>query len=129
MDSGAIRRRSAALLAALITSVLLALAAPGTAQAAPSSCPGRKVRTLSFSTGQVLIYKSGGSVCAITFAKNPGPQRRISVSLQARGHVAVERVRKHSRSSVPVTVYVGHRSVKVRGSVGSGTYTSGWILF
>ncbi|MFF8321114.1 hypothetical protein ACF06V_28610 [Streptomyces bobili] len=128
MDSGAIRRRLAAGLALLTASVLLAVAAPGSAQAAPSSCTGRQVRMLPFSTGSVFVYKNGGRVCAVTIQKHPGTKRVVSVGVQARGHVAVRKSRKHTRSSPPVEVYAGHRCVRVSGAVGSGRYTSGWIL-
>ncbi|MFM9662746.1 hypothetical protein ACKI2B_45255, partial [Streptomyces scabiei] len=60
--------------------------------------------------------------------KHPGTKRVVSVGVQARGHVAVRTSRKHTRSSPPVEVYAGHRCVRVSGSVGSGRYTSGWIL-
>ncbi|MGV9554877.1 hypothetical protein [Streptomyces sp. NPDC003401] len=128
MDSGAIRRRLGAGLAVLSASLLFAVAAPGSAQAAPAACAGRQVRMLPFSTGSVFVYKSGGRVCAVTVQKHPGTKRSVSVGVQARGHVTVRKSRKHTRSSPPVAVYAGHRCVRVSGSVGSGTYTSGWIL-
>ncbi|MFD9389675.1 hypothetical protein ACFWBB_02700 [Streptomyces sp. NPDC060000] len=114
----------------LIVSALLTVAVPGSAQAASSSssCPGRKVRTLPFSTGSVLVYKDGGYVCAVTVQKNPGTKRLISVSVQARGNVAVRKSRSHTRSSPPVRVYAGHRCVRVTGAVAGGSYRSGWIL-
>ncbi|MFJ1804782.1 MULTISPECIES: hypothetical protein [unclassified Streptomyces] len=114
----------------LIVSALLTVAVPGSAQAASgsSSCPGRKVRTLPFSTGSVLVYKGGGYVCAVTVQKNSGTKRQISVSVQARGHVAVRKSRKHKRSSPPARVYAGHRCVRVTGAVAGGSYRSGWIL-
>lgn len=117
-------------LALLIVSGLLAVAAPGSAQAATSaaSCTGRKVRTLSFSTGSVLVYKDGGYVCAVTVQKHPGTKRLISVSVQARGHVAVSKSRKHTRSSPPARVYAGHRCVRVTGAVAGGSYRSGWLF-
>ncbi|WP_443072281.1 hypothetical protein [Streptomyces sp. NBC_01485] len=119
----------------LTVAALLAVVAPGSAQAASASaassatsCTGRKVRTLSFSTGSVLVYRDGGLVCAYTVQKKPGTKRLISVSVQARGHVAVPKSRRHTRSSPVVRVYAGHRSVWVRGSVGGGSYSSGWIV-
>lgn len=114
----------------LIVATLLTVAVPGSALAAssPASCPGRKVRTLPFSTGSVLIYKEGGYVCAVTVQKNPGTKRLISVSVQARGHVAVAKSRTHTRSSPPARVYAGHRSVRVTGAVAGGSYRSGWIV-
>jgi hypothetical protein len=116
-------------LAVLTACGVLALAAPGSAQAASASCTGRKVRTLPFATGSVHVYKGGGRICAITYQKNPGTKRTISVSVQARGHVAVKKSRSHTRSSVPVSVYAGNRLVRVTGSVGAGSYASGWIHF
>ncbi|WP_327315213.1 hypothetical protein [Streptomyces sp. NBC_01235] len=124
-------RRLVGGLVVLIVSALLAVAAPGSAQAASASaasCTGRKVRTLTFSTGSVLVYKDGGLVCAYTVQKTPGTKRLVSVSVQARGHVAVRKARQHTRSSPVVKVYAGHRCVWVRGSVAGGSYSSGWIL-
>ncbi|OQR64883.1 hypothetical protein B6E66_05855 [Streptomyces maremycinicus] len=114
----------------LTVSGLLAVVAPGSAQAATSAstCPGRKVRTLPFSTGSVLVYKDGGYVCAVTVQKHPGTKRLISVSVQARGHVAVSKSRKDTRSSPPVRVRAGHRCVRVTGAVAGASYRSGWIL-
>ncbi|MFE1246414.1 hypothetical protein [Streptomyces sp. NPDC058735] len=129
MDSGAIRRRLALGLAVLTASGLLALAAPGEAQAAASaSCPGRKVRTLPFSTGTVLVYKRGGYVCAVTRTKKPGVKRTMSVSVQARGNRPVVDEGRYARHAGPVTVHAGRRCVWLKGRVGAGTYSSGWVL-
>ena len=81
MHSGAIRRRLALGLAVLTASGLLAVAAPGDAQAASALCPGRKVRTLPFSTGTVLVYKRGGYVCAVT---GPSSTRAPTPTTRAR---------------------------------------------
>ncbi|MDL2076464.1 hypothetical protein QNN03_08455 [Streptomyces sp. GXMU-J15] len=128
MDSGAIRRRLGTGLALLTASGLLALAAPADAHAAGTSCPGRKVRTVPFSTGSVQVYRSGGTVCAFTLAKNPGPKRTMAVSVQARGHRPVPYSGKHRRKTRTVSVYAGQRCVKVTGRVGGGKGASGWIL-
>ncbi|MFI9339887.1 hypothetical protein ACIG0D_01220 [Streptomyces sp. NPDC052773] len=128
MDSGAIRRRMALALSVLTAAGLFALAAPAEAHAASAPCPGRKVRTLPFSTGSVHVYKSGGYVCSVTFAKNPGPRRSMSVSVQARGHRPVVRKGKYRKRTPAVTVYAGQRCVWVKGSVGRGSVSSGWIL-
>ncbi|MBV7698649.1 hypothetical protein [Streptomyces sp. TRM70350] len=128
MDTGAIRRRMALGVAALTASGLLALAAPADAQAAAAGCAGRKVRTLPFSTGVVQVYKRGGYVCAVTLAKNPGPKRTMSVSVQARGNRPVVDKGRYSHHAGPVTVHAGQRCVWVKGSVGRGSVSSGWIL-
>ncbi|MEU9732111.1 hypothetical protein [Streptomyces sp. NPDC048002] len=128
MDSGAIRRRLGAGLAVLAASGLLAVAAPGEAMAAGTSCPGRKVRTVPFSTGSVQVYRSGGTVCAFTLAERAGPRRTMGVSVQARGHRPVSYQGKHRRKTLTVAVYAGHRCVKVTGRVGRGSVASGWIL-
>ncbi|OSZ62033.1 hypothetical protein OQI_01825 [Streptomyces pharetrae CZA14] len=128
MDSGAIRRRLALGLSVLTAAGLLALAAPAEAHAAAAPCPGRKVRTLPFSTGSVHVYRSGGYVCAATYAKNPGPLRNMTVSVQARGHRPVPHKGKHRRHTPGVKVYAGQRCVWVKGSVGRGSVSSGWIL-
>ncbi|MBG0855068.1 hypothetical protein I2W78_25300 [Streptomyces spinoverrucosus] len=128
MDTGAIRRRMALGVAVLTASGLLALAAPADAHAAASNCAGRKVRTLPFSTGVVKVYKRGGYVCAVTFAKNPGTKRSMSVSVQARGNRPVVDKGRYAHRAGPVTVHAGQRCVWVKGSVGRGSVSSGWIL-
>ncbi|MFH8656863.1 hypothetical protein [Streptomyces afghaniensis] len=129
MGSGAIRRRFALGLAVLTASGLLAVAAPGEAQAAASaSCPGRKVRTLPFSTGTVLVYKRGGYVCAVTVTKKPGVKRKMSVSVQARGSRPVVDEGRFAYHAGPVMVHAGRRCVWLKGRVGQGSVSSGWIL-
>ncbi|MHC3470414.1 hypothetical protein ACYF6T_17055 [Streptomyces sp. 7R007] len=128
MASGAIRRRLALGMAVLTASGLLALAAPGDAQAA-SYCAGRKVRDLPFSTGTVHVYKHDGYVCAVTFPKHASSTRRtMSVSVQARGNRPVVDKGRYSHHAGPVTVHAGHRCVWIKGSVGRGSVSSGWIL-
>ncbi|MFE9441086.1 hypothetical protein ACFYO2_19210 [Streptomyces sp. NPDC006602] len=129
MNTGAgIRRRLALGLAVLTASGLLALAAPGDAQAAASSCAGRKVRTFSFATGTVEVYKRRGYVCAVTLAKQPGTRRYMMVSVQARGLQPVVDEGQFTHRAGPRTVHAGHRCVRVEGAVGGGSYESGWIL-
>ncbi|MET8449804.1 hypothetical protein [Streptomyces sp. NPDC005209] len=116
-------------MAVLAASGVLALVAPGSAQAATEgACTGRKVKTLPFSTGTVAVYKHDGYVCAVTFPKNPGSRRLMSVSVQARGNRPVVDKGRFTRRAGPVTVHAGHRCVWVKGSVGQGTVSSGWIL-
>ncbi len=129
MDCGVLRRRLALALALVTASGLLALLAPASAQAADaSSCAGRKVRTLSFTTGSVQIYKRRGFVCAVTLPKNPGPKRHMMVSVQARGLRPVVDDGRYTRRAGPVTVHAGHRCVRVKGQVGGGSVGTGWIL-
>ncbi|MGF1237132.1 hypothetical protein ACQSME_07700 [Streptomyces sp. 2-6] len=128
MNSGAIRRRLA-LGAALLTGAgLLSLALPGTAQAAASSCAGRQVKTVSFATGSVHVYRDGGYVCALTLPRRAGAKQVMSVTVQARGNRPVTDKGRFSYHAGPVTVHAGHRCVRVGGSVGAVSATSGWIL-
>ncbi|MEU7468388.1 hypothetical protein AB0A94_07495 [Streptomyces sp. NPDC044984] len=127
MGSGAIRRRLAPVLAVLTVSGLLVVAAPADAHAA-AYCAGRKVRTLPFSTGSVAVYKRGGYVCAVTLAKNPGTRRKMSVSVRARGGRPVVDEGRFKHHAGPVTVHAGRRCVWVKGRVGGGSVSSGWIL-
>jgi hypothetical protein len=125
VDSGGIRRRCAVVLAALTASGLLAIAVPGQAQAAPvDSCEGRKIRTFTFSTGSVRLYKDDGWLCAMTFPKSPGGRRTMMVSLQARGFGAVVDKGQYSHHAGPVRTYAGTRKVWIEGRVGRGTYES-----
>ncbi|MFG3657377.1 hypothetical protein [Streptomyces sp. NPDC047706] len=114
--------------ALLTASGLLALAAPVDAHAAASGCAGRKVRTLPFATGVVKVYKRGGYVCAVTLPEDPGPRRSMSVSVQARGNRPVVDKGRYAHRAGPVTVHAGQRCVWVKGSVGRGSVSSGWIL-
>ncbi|WP_432133139.1 MULTISPECIES: hypothetical protein [unclassified Streptomyces] len=127
---GAVRRRFALGAAVLTASGLLALAAPAppAEAAARLPCAGRHVRTLSFSTGAVYVFKRNGYVCAVTLTKRPGVRREMTLSVQARGNRAVRRETRSVLRAGPVTVHAGRRCVWVRGSVGGGSVSSGWIL-
>ncbi|MFI8202051.1 hypothetical protein [Streptomyces sp. NPDC085937] len=127
MRSGAIHRRLALVLAVLTTSGLLAVA-PAQAAEASALCPGRKARTLPFSTGSVHVYKRGDYVCAVTVAKKGGVKRQMSVSVQARGGRPVVDEGRFAYHAGPVTVHVGRRCVWVKGRVGADSVSSGWIL-
>jgi len=127
VDMGALRRRVALGTAVLTASGLLALTAPGTAEAA-AVCPGRELATLPFSTGTVHVFRRGDYVCAYTAAKAPGTKRTMSVSVQARGNRPVVDKGRYTRRAGPVTVHAGHRCVRVKGAVGRGSVSSGWIL-
>ncbi|WP_328686484.1 hypothetical protein OG226_31530 [Streptomyces sp. NBC_01261] len=124
---GALRRRVALGMAVLGTSGLLAFAVPGTAQAA-AVCPGREVETLHFSTGTVHVFRRGDYICAYTVPKASGAKRSMSVSVQARGNRPVVDKGRYKHRAGPVTVHAGHRCVLVRGAVGGGSVSSGWIL-
>ncbi|MGW1954102.1 hypothetical protein ACWCPI_15305 [Streptomyces sp. NPDC001920] len=128
MDRGAIRRRLAIGMAVLTASGLLAVAAPAQAQAAPTRCEGRKVKTYPFSTGTLYVYKKRGYVCAITKAKNPGRMQWMMVSVQARRANPVVDQRHYRYQAGPVTVHAGQRCVRVEGRVGRGSVSKGWIL-
>ncbi|MDT6986037.1 hypothetical protein ACFSUJ_11775 [Streptomyces lusitanus] len=128
MRSGAIHRRLAPVLAVLTASGLLALAAPAQEAEAAALCPGRKVRTLPFSTGSVLVYKRGGYVCAVTIAKKQGVKQKMAVSVRARGGRSVVDDGRFAYHAGPVTVHAGRRCVWVTGRVAADSVSSGWIL-
>ncbi|WP_369389353.1 hypothetical protein AB5J72_18410 [Streptomyces sp. CG1] len=129
MDSGAIRRRLALGAAVLAAAGTLGLMTSGAAQAAAADgCAGRQVRTLPFGTGETQIYNNNGYVCAITVARHPGTTQTMSVSVQARGGRPVVDQGSYRYHAGPITVHAGHRCVWIRGSVGSGSVSSGWIL-
>ncbi|MEV6317927.1 hypothetical protein [Streptomyces sp. NPDC051776] len=123
---GTARRR---MVIGLVIAVLAAGAAGLTAATAGAGalCPGRKVKTLDFSSGKVQIYKSNRIRCAVTLAKSPGKRRQMSVSIQARGsHPSVDSGR-FTHHAGPVTVNAWGRCVFVRGSIGSKSVKSGWL--
>jgi hypothetical protein len=115
-------------MAVLTASGALALAAPGQAQAAGPSCAGRKVKTLTFSTGSVHVYKRRGWVCAVTVPKRPGRGQYMMVSVQARGLRPAQEEGLFSRFAGPRETHAGGRCVRVKGAVGRGSAGSGWIL-
>ncbi|CAM5640320.1 Secreted protein OS=Streptomyces tendae OX=1932 GN=GUR47_08645 PE=4 SV=1 [Streptomyces tendae] len=123
----ATRRRLALGTAVLSVTALLAVAMPQEAQAA-AGCAGRKVRTLHFATGSVLVHKRGGYVCAVTVPGKPGTKRQMSVSVRARGGRAVVDAGRFAYRAGPVTVHAGKRCVWVTGKVAGGSVSSGWIL-
>ncbi|GHA47004.1 hypothetical protein GCM10010372_53600 [Streptomyces tauricus] len=128
MDLGAIRRRLTLGTAVLTASGLLALAGPAGEASAASPCAGRKVRTLPFSTGHVDVHKKRGYVCAVTYPKKVGARRYMMVSVQARGSERVPNAGRFVRYAGPVRVHAGHRCVRIKGAVGSGSVSTGWIL-
>ncbi len=123
---GAVRRRVALGLAVLTAAGLLTVAGSGSAESA--SCTGRKVRTLSFSTGSVHVYKRGRWVCAVTVAKSQDTYQWMSVSVQARGNRPVIR-RELAKDRVESDiVHAGRRCVWVESTVGESGVSKGWIL-
>jgi hypothetical protein len=115
-------------LAVLMVSGLIGVAVPGQAQAAASSCEGRKVRSFPFSTGTVEVYKRRGYVCAVTLPRRVGARQHMRVSLRAYGLRPVEDAGQFKYRAGPVTVHAGQRKVWVKGEVGRGKFDSeGWI--
>ncbi|WP_028810171.1 hypothetical protein [Streptomyces sp. 351MFTsu5.1] len=127
MKSGAIRRLAVGL-AVTVAAGVLGVAVPGQAQAAGSSCEGRKVRTFPFDTGTVEVYRRGGYVCAVTLPKRPGARQYMRVSLRAYALQPVEDAGRYKYRAGPVTVHAGQRKLWIKGAVGRGTFdTEGWI--
>ncbi|MFF9036651.1 hypothetical protein ACF090_14405 [Streptomyces sp. NPDC014892] len=119
------RRPTALVLAVLAIAGLLTLAGPvASAEAAASSCPGRKVRTLTFDTGTVRVYRKGTRyVCAVLVPKKQA--RKGVIRIRAWGG---RWVRNEKRPAGPVTVHAGRRAVWIKARVDGRTYDSGWIL-
>ncbi|MFD6280190.1 hypothetical protein ACFWFI_32210 [Streptomyces sp. NPDC060209] len=124
------RRMAAALLVLPLLGALgLVLGPTGSAPAqAASACPGRLVKTVTFSTGSLRVYKSRAYACAVTVAKKPGARRTMRVSLQPRGGRAVVDSGSFTKLAGPVTVHALNRCVRASGSVGGSSGSTGWIL-
>ncbi|TXS55272.1 hypothetical protein [Streptomyces sp. t39] len=119
-------RRAVAVLTA--TAALL-LAGPGLESAAAAApCAGRLAKSISFSSGELRVYRSDRQVCAVTLARNPGIRRTMSVSLQARGGRAEVDEGRFSRQAGPVTVAPRGRCVRATGTVSGISRSTGWIL-
>ncbi|MFD4140666.1 hypothetical protein OHS70_24145 [Streptomyces sp. NBC_00390] len=124
------RRRACARLTALLTAVAaLTLTGPGLQQAeAVARCPGRLVKSVPFTTGELRVYEHRQYVCAVTLAKRPGIRRPMAVSLQARGGRPDKDRGRFVRQAGPVTVHALNRCVRATGSVAGTSRSTGWIL-
>ncbi|MFE2294812.1 hypothetical protein [Streptomyces sp. NPDC059452] len=111
----------------LVAGLGLVLGAPATAGAA-SVCSGRPAKTVTFSTGELRVYKSRTHACAVTVAKKPGKRRAMSVTLQARGGRVVSDSGSYTKMAGPVTVNALNRCVRATGSVAGKSAATGWIL-
>ncbi|MFF2726525.1 hypothetical protein ACFVS9_01275 [Streptomyces sp. NPDC058008] len=124
------RRPGAALLILpLLCALGLVLGPTGTAPVhAASACTGRLVKTVTFATGSLRVYKSRAYACAVTVAGKPGARRAMRVSLQPRGGRAVVDSGTFTQFAGPVTVHALNRCVRASGSVGGSSGSTGWIL-
>ncbi|WP_405698089.1 hypothetical protein [Streptomyces sp. NBC_01185] len=95
---------------------------------AASACSGRLVKTVTFSTGSLRVYKSRAYACAVSVARKPGARRAMRVSLQPRGGHAVVDSGAFTSLAGPVTVHALNRCVRASGSVGGSSGSTGWIL-
>ncbi|MFJ3280163.1 hypothetical protein [Streptomyces halstedii] len=120
------RRLAAALLALPVLAAAGLVLGAGQATAA-ALCPGRLVKTVTFSTGSLQVYKSRAYACAVTVAKKPGARREMKVSLQPRGGRAVVDQGKFTTRAGPVRVHALNRCVRASGSVGGSAGSTGWI--
>ncbi|MFE9254695.1 hypothetical protein [Streptomyces sp. NPDC006879] len=100
----------------------------GTPAQAASACAGRVVKTLPFATGKVRVHRTRTHVCAVTLPRRPGRRQYMEVSIQPRGGVPVRDAGRYFRLAGPVTVHAVSRCVLVKGKVGTGSVSSGWIL-
>lgn len=85
------------------------------------------MRTVRFATGELRVYRSGRSACAVTIAKKPGSRRAMLVSLQARGSRAVVIQGTFRRHAGPVRVSAVNRCVRAYGSIAGIGRSTGWI--
>ncbi|MDJ0379734.1 hypothetical protein [Streptomyces sp. G-G2] len=103
------------------------LAAP-VAEAATGGCAGQRTTTVAFATGEIRVYRTRTSVCAVTVPTRAGTRQEMAVSVQPRGGAPVRDAGRFTRFAGPVTVPAVSRCVYVKGDVGSGSGDSGWIL-
>ncbi|MEU7280995.1 hypothetical protein AB0A69_19750 [Streptomyces sp. NPDC045431] len=112
----------------LVAVSALTLAGHSAPAEAAAACSGRLVKTVSFSTGELRIYKSRQYACAVAVAKKPGVRRAMFVSIQARGGRAAIDKGRFTRQAGPVTVYALNRCVRASGTVADKGGSTGWIL-
>ncbi|WP_327367510.1 hypothetical protein [Streptomyces sp. NBC_01217] len=113
----------------LVAAVGLVLGGTGAGSAdAATVCAGRPAKTVGFETGELRVYKSRSYACAVAVAKKPGPRRRMSVSIQARGGNPVVDSGKYTRRAGPVTVHALNRCVRASATISGKSGSTGWIL-
>lgn len=129
MFGGGFHRRAGWGLAVLVAAGTLTVLGPGAGSAdAAAGCVGRQVKTVSFATGELRVYKTRGYACAITVAKSPGARRQMAVTIQARGGGPVSDSGQFTQQAGPVTVHAINRCVRASGSVAGSGGSTGWIL-
>nr|WP_104791685.1 hypothetical protein [Streptomyces sp. QL37]PPQ62309.1 hypothetical protein C5F59_13405 [Streptomyces sp. QL37] len=122
------RRTASLLLLPLLGALVLVTGPVGQAPAqAASTCSGRLVKTVKFSTGSLRVHKSRAYACAVTVAKKPGARQAMRVSLQPRGGRAVVDSGRFTKLAGPVTVHALNRCVRASGSIGGSSGSTGWI--
>jgi hypothetical protein len=84
-------------------------------------------RLVGGATGEVRVYRSNGYLCAMTVPKRQGGNQWMSVSVRARGGRPVVDEGLFAKRAGPVTVHAGRRQVWIKGAVGRGSVSSGWI--
>ncbi|MFJ2895818.1 hypothetical protein ACIO87_13145 [Streptomyces sp. NPDC087218] len=119
--------RSIALPVALAVGLVLGGPAVGSADAV-SACTGRLAKTVPFKTGKLHIYKSRSYACAMAVAKESGPRRSMSVTIQARGGSPVTDRGKYTKQAGPVTVHALNRCVRASAKISGASAATGWIL-
>jgi hypothetical protein len=85
------------------------------------------VKTVAFSTGELRLYKGNGYACAVAAAKNPGPRRQMSVTIQARGGAPAADSGSYTKLAGPITVHSGNRCVRATGAIAGGSADTGWV--
>ncbi|MEU4350886.1 hypothetical protein [Streptomyces sp. NPDC023838] len=116
-------------LTVLVATAALTVLGPGAGSAdAVAPCSGRQVKTVSFATGVLRVYKTHGYACAVAMAKSPGARRQMSVTIQARGGGPVSDSGRFTRQAGPVSVHAINRCVRASGSVAGSGGSTGWIL-
>ena len=86
------------------------------------------MRTLTFSTGFVQVYKKRGYVCAVTRPQEGGRPAVHDGERAGAGQPPVAQRGQFRKYAGPVKVHAGGRCVWIKGAVGSGSVSTGWIL-
>ncbi|MEV6164670.1 hypothetical protein AB0L71_22625 [Streptomyces sp. NPDC052052] len=95
---------------------------------AATPCAGRPGKTVPFRTGELRLFRSRSYACAVAVAKHPGPRRRMSVTIQARGGSPVVDSGRYTRRAGPVTVHALNRCVRASATISGRSASTGWVL-